>query len=218
MDIPIHVIDFEGSRGSGIVEYGVVTLRGPEIQDAVTRFCAPVGTITDEDRRRHRISEDEAGQERPFHADWEYFATLREHGPFCAHNSVVENGLLRLVWSYPRRSPDFSEPGAWVASWGPWLDTLYLYRRIYPQLQSYRLKDLIHLFSLQKALDQYAVLHCPPARRSYHCALYDALASALLLQHLDLDPDLPDISLLWLLRQSAASESTRTIIGQQELF
>ena len=34
---PIHVIDFEGSRQSGIVEYGVVTLHGAEIVAAHTR-------------------------------------------------------------------------------------------------------------------------------------------------------------------------------------
>jgi len=217
-ETPIHVIDFEGSRQSGIVEYGVVTLNGVEIEAAYTRLCAATGTISDRDRMQHGISEAAVAMEAPFLAEWSLFAGLRERGPLCAHNAAVEDGLLRTVWAYPRNSPDFSGGLRMTASWGPWLDTLYLYRRIYPRLESHKLEDLIRLFELDSSLKRYAELYCPEKRRRYHCALYDALASALLLRRLYEEPDLKTMSLRWLLLQSAPSSTARESMGQQTLF
>lgn len=217
-DTPIHVIDFEGSRQSGVVEYGYATLRHGEIVDAQTRICAPIGTISDLDRVQHGISEQRAAREAPFAAEWSLFAGLRETGPFCAHNAAVEDGFLRAVWVCPRTSPDFSEPGRGTATWGPWLDTLHLYRRVYPQLEGHKLQALVALFDLQSALDAQAATVCPAERRHYHCALYDALASALLLRRLADEPALQDASLRWLFLQSAPSAAARDAMGQQELL
>jgi DNA polymerase III epsilon subunit-like protein len=215
---PIHVIDFEGSRQSGIVEYGVVTLLGSKIASAQTRLCAPIGTISDRDRMQHGISEEATAQQAAFDAEWCLFADLRESGPLCAHNAAVEDGLLRTVWPYPRTSPNFAEDGQMTATWGPWLDTLYLYRRIYPQLESHKLGDLVEQFDLRASLDEQARLYCPEKRQRYHCALYDALASALLLRHLYTEPELQSMSLRWLLQQSASSDATRDDMGQQTFF
>lgn len=215
---PIHVIDFEGSRTSGIVEYGVVTLRGRLIDATATRLCAPVGTISDMDRRQHGISEAEASAEMPFQAEWSQFANMRDTGPLCAHNAAVEDGFLRSVWPFPRNAPDFSDEGRRTPSWGPWLDTLYLYRRIYPGLESYKLADLVQLFDLEASLEQQARLHCPEGRACYHSALYDALASALLLLRLYDVPELGAMSLRWLILQSAASSAAQESMGQQDLF
>jgi DNA polymerase-3 subunit epsilon len=217
-DTPIHVIDFEGSRQSGVVEYGYVTLENGKIIDSQTRICAPVGTITDLDRGQHGISEDRASSEALFEAEWSLFARLRQSGAFCAHNASVEDGFLRAVWSYPRVSPDFAEPGQTTATWAPWLDTLHIYRCVYPQLKTHKLQALIEIFDLQATLDVQAVVICPSERRYYHCALYDALASALLLRRLTEEPTLKDASLRWLFLQSAASAAARDAMGQQELL
>jgi DNA polymerase III epsilon subunit-like protein len=218
IETPIHVIDFEGSRQSGIVEYGVVTLHGAEIVAVHTRLCAPIGTISDRDRMQHGISEQAAAGAAPFDAEWRLFAELRATGPLCAHNAAVEDGLLRSVWPYPRNSPDFSQDGHHTASWGPWLDTLYLYRRIYPQLENHKLSHLIGLFGLQVSLDEQAQLYCPQKRQRYHCALYDTLASALLLRRLYQEPDLQALSLRWLLLHSSSTDAGRDSMGQQTLF
>ncbi len=218
-DFPIHVIDFEGSRQSGIVEYGVVSLQGREITSTSTRLCEPIGTISDHDRMQHGISELAAAQYERFDVEWDFFAGLRESGPLCAHNVSVEDGLLSVVWPFPRLSPDFSgEGGAAVNSWGPWLDTLYLYRRIYPNLDSYKLSDLIELFDQGAVLKRQAQLCCPERRGQYHCALFDALASALLLIRLYDEPALEAMSLHWMLINSASSEEQKNTRGQQELF
>ena len=92
MTTAIHVIDFEGSRQSGIVEYGVVTLHGAEIVATHTRLCAPIGTISDRDRQQHGISEEAASAQARFDAEWGFFAELRESGPLCAHNAALEDG------------------------------------------------------------------------------------------------------------------------------
>lgn len=217
-ETPIHVIDFEGSRQSGIVEYGVVTLQGSEIVAAQTRLCAPIGTISDRDRLHHGISEDDAAAEGRFDEDWSYFSNLRGKGPFCAHSAAVEDGLLRSVWPYPRNSPNFSKEGDYVANWGPWLDTLQLYRNIYAQLSSYKLSDLVGEFGLQVALDELAGFYCSEKRRRFHCALYDAFASALLLKRLYAEPELPSVSLHWLFLQSASTSAMRNSVGQLDLF
>jgi len=78
--MPIHVIDFEGSRQSGIVEYGVVTLAGTEIVATYTRLCAAIGTISDRDRQQHGISEQAAAEQARFDTEWDFFAQLRATG------------------------------------------------------------------------------------------------------------------------------------------
>lgn len=218
LSMPIHIIDFEGSRQSGVVEYGVVTLLGDRIEATYSRLCSPVGTISDRDRQQHGISEELAAGEALFEAEWKLFSGLRESGPLCAHNVAVEDGLLRSVWPYPRSSPNFAEDAQSTASWGPWIDTLQLYRRIYPQLESHKLGDLVKLFSLEVELTTQAELCCPEKRGRYHCALYDALASALLLRRLYREPELGEISLRWLMVNSAASNASRDVLGQQDLF
>ena len=215
---PIHVIDFEGSRQSGVVEYGVATLLGQEITAGYGRICSPIGTISDFDRAQHGISEEHASEFEPFSAEWRLFSRLRQEGPFCAHNVTVESGLLQAVWPYPKTCPNFAEPEVSAADWGPWLDTLQLYRRIYSGLESYKLEELIRLFGLQDELDAQAQTLCPPKRDRYHCALYDALASALLLARLFEEAELEGASLRWLILQSAGSDSARESMGQQELL
>lgn len=215
---PIHVIDFEGSRQSGIVEYGIATLIGGKITATYTRICAPVGTISDLDRAQHGIHEDVANAAEPFDREWSLLSGLREQGPFAAHNVAVEAGLIRTVWPYPKSCPNFADPEIKSAEWGPWLDTLPLYRRIYPGLESYGLAALVEAFDLQAELDAQAKSFCPPDRQHFHCALYDAMASALLLARLFSEPELETASLRWLILQSASSESQRESMGQQELL
>ena len=217
-DTPIHVIDFEGSSQSGVVEYGYVTLQKGEFVDSQTRICSPAGTINDLVRGQDGISEGRASKHALFEVEWSLFARLRQSGAFCAHNASVEDGFLRDVWPCPRTSPDFAEPVQVTATWAPWLDTLHIYRRVYPQLENHKLKALIEIFDLQATLDVQAVTICPAERRHYHCALYDAIASALLLRRLTEEPTLKDASLRWLFLQSAASGTARDAMGQQEFL
>jgi DNA polymerase-3 subunit epsilon len=61
---------------------------------------------------------------------------------------------------------------------GPWVDTLQLARRFWPGVRDYSLETLIAAGGLQEELDAA----CPDRR--FHDALYDAVASLLVLRHL----------------------------------
>jgi DNA polymerase-3 subunit epsilon len=53
-----------------------------------------------------------------------------------------------------------------------------------PSLGEYKLSILIQRLKLSDRLNQWAERYCPSDRRRFHCALYDALASALIIRAL----------------------------------
>lgn len=217
VDQAIHFIDFEGSRASGILEFGVVTLRAGRVEAARTRLCAPIGDVPPEDVVVHGLEPSALAGQAPFSADWEYFAGLREQGPFAAHYAGTENGLLKAVWPFARPSPDYIKAGARTVEWGPWIDTARLYLQLLPG-SSGRLEAMIAAMGLQSDLDRQAAVHCPPGRRRYHAALYDALAGALLLGALAARPGWAGLSIGRLLVLSTLDPAKREAFTQPELF
>ena len=218
MDAPIHFIDFEGSASSGILEFGVVTLQGGEIVAAHTRLCRATGSVAADDTKVHGLTADGLQSQDYFASEWERFAGLRATGPLAAHFASVENGLLRKVWPYPREVPDFARPGKTSTEWGPWIDTGRLYPQFFPQLGSVRLEDLVVRQGLSADLEKTSRTHCPPARRRYHAALYDALAGALLLRALLKRPESADATIPWLLQMSTLDGEKRDALQQGSLF
>jgi DNA polymerase-3 subunit epsilon len=220
----LHIIDFEGSRQSGVVEFGVVTVVGTKIISTYTRLCAPIGPVSPTEASTHGIHEADTAGTPPFEAEAAWFAQQRQTGPFCAHHAPVERGLLRHTWAVPPAAPDFLAPdpanAPRVAEWGPWLDTRQLYERLYPGQPNYQLMELIAAFSLKGELSALAATYCPSNRRRPHCALFDALAAALLLIRLAHEPALAAASLAWLLRHSApptdAQAQNQTALGLED--
>src|SRR5690625_3278832 len=206
-DISIHLIDFEGNRSSGILEYGIVTLRDGEIASVKTRLCRPLGRIAERDFSIHRIEPDLAERHPPFSEEWDLFSELRRTGPLAAHFAGVENHLIKSVWPYPPASPDFAWPGNELAEWGPWIDTGRLYENLFPKIESANLGALISDFDYQEELDRLAAKHCPKDRCFYHAALYDALASALLLLKLVERTEFADATIGWLLEKSCGTDA-----------
>src|SRR5690606_31241113 len=93
-------------------------------------------------------------------------------------------------------------------SWGPWLDSRILAERLYPNIGDYKLSSLVRYWGLQEVLDQWASHFCPPTRNRYHCALYDALGSWLLLLYMAEQQRWSEQQLPMLLRlQKEGSES-----------
>jgi len=84
--------------------------------------------------------------------------------PLCAHNVATEKRFARAMAPMHR--------------FGPWVDTLRVARKVWPECPSYALEDLIALLGLKQQVD----ILCPG--RAAHDALYDAVASAALLEHL----------------------------------
>lgn len=218
LEQPIFFVDFEGSRASGVLEYGVVTLLGGEVVGTQTRLCRALGRVRPEDTAVHGLRETALASELPFADDWELFASLRERGPLAAHYAGVENALLKSVWPYPRNSPDFARPGERVIEWGPWIDTARIYGQLFPQFDSGGLESLVAATGLQGRLDALAAAYCPSARCRYHAALYDALAGAVLLGALARDPQIASMSIMQLLALSTLDPRKRDALQQRELF
>ena len=182
-DLPLHVVDFEGSNHTGVIEYGVVTLLGKEIFSTATKTHLARASISKLDTQCHGLTDLDLINQTPFESEWDYWLSLRRTGLFVAHNASVESQLLRLTWPRPSAVSSLEE-GVQTAEWGPWIDSCRLARFWLPTLGDYKLASLIKLFKLQAQLDVLAERHCPPERRKYHSALYDALASALVLRTL----------------------------------
>lgn len=216
-DIPIYVIDFEGAGKTGIIEYGVIELLHGEIKSTHTRLCAPLDAISQQDTRLHGIAQKDVTGCAPFADEWRRFTEWRGQGAFAAHHASVEQGLLKQQWSYPPASTDYLHGGK-VADWGPWIDTRRLYEALYPGLESYKLGDLIERFALQSKLVELGDAHCPDARRKAHCALYDALASALLLLRISAEPGFEAMAMKWLLEHSLSTEQKKQAARQGDLF
>lgn len=214
----LHIIDFEGSKASGILEYGLVTVEGGRILETRTRLCRPTGRVSEEDRRTHGIRAEEAEREAPFAEEWDLFLSRRKKGFFGAHFASVENSLIRSVWPFPGAVPDFSGVTSGLAGWGPWVDTGRLLPNLYAGLPGAGLADLIEAFRLRGRLEALAAEHCPAVRRGYHCALYDALASAVLLSVIAEEPSYRRRSLRWLLEMSAGSATRGEALRQRRLF
>jgi DNA polymerase III epsilon subunit-like protein len=215
---PIFFVDFEGSRASGILEFGVVEVLGGKIVNTRTRLCRATGMVREEDAAVHGLRAEALAAQAPFADEWQYFSSLRELGPLAAHYAGVENGLLKSVWPYPRGVPDFARPGERVVDWGPWVDTARLYAQFYPRFESGKLEALVAAAGLQAELDAAAAAHCPPDRRRYHAALYDSIAGALLLGALARDPQLAALTTMQLLALSTLDGEKRDALTQRELF
>jgi DNA polymerase-3 subunit epsilon len=217
-ETPIHFIDFEGNATSGILEFGVVTLRAGEIGATRTRLCAATGRVRPEESAVHGLDAASLAGAAPFRDEWDYFTGLRATGPLAAHFASAENHLLKSVWAYPRSAPDFARPGKTATEWGPWIDTGRLYPQFLPALGEGKLADLVAATGLQPELAAQAALHCPADRRFYHAALYDALAGALLLRALLQRPELAAATIPWLLQMSTLDGDKRDALQQGDLF
>lgn len=217
-EIPIHVIDFEGSDEYGIVEYGIVTLHRGEVVEAQTAICRARNPISLHQKKIIGLSYEETLNYLPFEQNALLFYGLRKTGVLGAHHASVENRLLKQYWAYPPSSPNFVEWGRGVSQWGPWIDTCKLYQIVYPGLASYKLMDLVEQFSLEKDLNLWVGEYCPKKRARPHCALYDALASALLLTHLGQLDEFKAMELEWLLLNSLARLEDKKAVSQLDFW
>lgn len=209
---PIFAIDFEGSAKIGIVEYGAAEICGGEIVAAYTQICAPKTNIPERDAEFFDISNDLAQKQKPFSQYLPQFCKMRKRGIFMAHNACVEDSFLRTAIPSPGIVPDFAR-GTETVEWAPWLDTCALVRALFPTIQSAKLSACIAAFALQEKLDSTAQKFCPDNRRKWHCALYDAIACALLLLKISQFDGMANADISWLAKYSGTPD-----IGQKKLF
>lgn len=94
---------------------------------------------------------------------WPVWRPWLEGRPLAAHNVGTEKKFLR------RAAP--------MHEFGPWIDTLKLARRVRPDLAGHALADVCAALGLAPRAREI----CPD--REWHDALFDAFASALVLEH-----------------------------------
>ncbi|HRT05145.1 MAG TPA: 3'-5' exonuclease [Kiritimatiellia bacterium] len=94
---------------------------------------------------------------------WPVWRPWLEGRPLAAHNIGTEKKFLQ------RAAP--------LHEFGPWIDTLKLARRVRPDLEGHALADVCAALGLVERTRE----RCPG--RTWHDALFDAFASALVLEH-----------------------------------
>lgn len=179
-ETPIYAIDFEGSKSIGIVEYGIAEILGGKITRTFSAVCAPKKSIPLKDAKFFGISNEFAQKFAPFEAHCELFSELRARGIFAAHNHSTEDSLLRCHIPSPGRVKDFLN-GRDTLAWAPWLDSRKFAKFLNPSLSSEKLSDSILQLNLSDKLSLCAEKFCDKTRAKWHCALFDAIASALII-------------------------------------
>ncbi len=219
-DVPIHVLDFEGSVRTGIVEYGVATLFGGRIVDTATRLCSVREPIPLEESEVHGIFDDDLEGRPPVDADWDFFKKLRGNGLLGSHHAPAEIGMLTSVWPVPGTVPDFSlETRPLTTDWGPWVDTCRIAKEWFPHEPKHGLGALVARFDIADRIERDAKKFCPRTRSRFHCALYDAIAAAHLLINMCEHPYFANSEILDLVRASSSARRFRERIqGELNLF
>lgn len=172
-DVEITVLDYE-STGSlaGYAnepwQIGMVSLKAGKV-DAGSMFesllCVEANRpFNPHAPGRHAALRDEIATAPTPQEVWPGVQPRLVGRPLCAHNVATEKKFVRAM--------------APMHPFGPWIDTLRIARKVWPGCASYALEDLIGLLDLKPRID----LLCP--NREAHDALYDAVASAMLLEHL----------------------------------
>lgn len=94
---------------------------------------------------------------------WPVWRPWLEGCPLAAHNIGTERKFLR------RAAP--------LHRFGPWIDTLHLARHVRPDLNAHSLGEVAEALEVAGRVREW----CPG--RDWHDALFDAFASALVLEH-----------------------------------
>lgn len=100
----------------------------------------------------------------------EVFNKLKNKLPkdgFVAHNCSTEKKMLKIL--------------APLHLFGPWIDTLKISKEAWPNLKGYSLEELVIQLQLQNRIDYFL------KSKTFHDALYDAVATASIIEKLVAD-------------------------------
>ena len=117
---------------------------------------------------RHDLLREEMAEAPTLRGLWPRIKTRLTEYPLAAHNVATER--------------KFTVGSAPMHRFGPWIDTLKVARKAWPGQPSYALEDLVAALDLKQRI----ITLCPD--REAHDALYDAVAAAVLLEHLFAQP------------------------------
>ncbi len=168
------VLDFETT---GVVkgfkslpwQLGAVTVRAGALDLGAPSFDTYLRVPENYPFSKHAPGEHRANRLAIAHAPeamdvWQHLHARLSVTVPVAHNAGTERNILLKL--------------APMTRYPYWVDTLSLTRRVYPGLTSYALEDLLPTLCLQERLSALVPGRAP------HDAYYDAVACALLLEHL----------------------------------
>lgn len=179
MEGVLTVVDFEGSRSSGVFETGMVRIDSGRIVSVFTALHRPRAELSVAERVLCGVEGEKLADKQPFSEFYDRFVAARRDGLLAAHNATTEHHLLLDAFPFPPAG--IAPEGGTLTGWGPWVDTLLLARRFLPDIGQYGLGEVVRILGLQGTLEDLAAACCPADRCRPHAALYDALASALVL-------------------------------------
>jgi DNA polymerase-3 subunit epsilon len=162
-------IDFESAgviRGGTDtpIQLGIAVMSGLELlpEESLVSYLHTDRPVTWQASQVHGITTSDLRGAPTFVSLWPEVRQRLGNRVVVAHGAGTEKRFLR---AFP------------LHGFGPWLDTLTLARRFWPGVRDYSLETLIAAGGLQASLDAA----CPGRR--FHDALYDAVASLLVLRH-----------------------------------
>lgn len=165
-------IDFESagaSRGAtdSPVQIGIATLAPPHhsvpTRSQFVSFISPGTEVTWAAQKVHGITTSDLEQAPALLSLWPEIKKRLTHRPVVAHGSGTERKFLR---AFP------------MHGFQPWVDTLTLSRKLIPGLSDYSLGSVAQELGLCDEISDTC------AGRSWHDALYDAVASLYILRTL----------------------------------
>ncbi len=182
-------IDFESAgvtQGSTDtpIQIGIAVMERLELppRDTFVSYLHAGRPVTWQAAQVHGITTEDLAGAPSLLSLWPELRNLLAGRLMVAHGAGTEKRFLR---AFP------------LHGFGPWVDTLMVARKCWPGVRDYSLETLITAGGLQADLDAA----CPGRR--YHDALYDSVASLLVLRHIVRQAGLTDIPLRnWLPSQS----------------
>ena len=68
--------------------------------------------------------------------------------------------------------------------WGPWIDTLKIYKKLYPNLTEYSLKNLCDVFLSKREINVLSEIYCKRSKKTFHQSMFDCLVTFKLIERL----------------------------------
>lgn len=103
---------------------------------------------------------------------------IKNYSFIVAHNSHVEKNLIKKYFPY-----EVDQITKKIRKHN-WLDTLKVYRKLYPRLKKYDLRFLVETFVDEKELKEEVGKRCQTDKHQFHNPLFDAICVYLLTKRL----------------------------------
>ena len=153
-----RVIDFEGSRKSGIQQASIIDFKSFSVI------------------RSHEY----LNVDGDFN-NWILNLINKSPNDFwVSHNMSIEKNLLTSQMPYLTKT-SFNKDNIF---WGPWLDTLKVYKKLYPNLTDYTLKNLCDILLNREDIAVLSKVYCKRSKKAYHQSTFDALVTFKLIERL----------------------------------